>query len=450
VSDGIDKSSTATNFNKRNSLKIQVSALPPVSNNLLGAGNNMFSQMALPELIRYTEFTDIEKTKKWTQISVGLYHSLYLNDANELYVSGTSDYGQLGDPNLITSNVLNRVNLDPKYTVLKISAGYNVSGIIALNKTTNKKEVLVCGLNFVTTSGLRLIAPNIPLETIETFTTIMEFPQSQYCLNDIDMNGPCIAHDGNVLSTVFTLGGYDLGQDKFGYRQRRINQTPFDSTNKIKVTKVGWSINQPYGLGIDDQNNQVWFWNNSALGYAYDISGNIDFLYVVVASTDINYNRHIFIFESDFSKIKFLRDYYTANYYDSSMDAPGGKYPESFYAKVDARHNNAMALETDSSFWVAGSNFEGQLGLLNSGFSYSQLDFQRAQARNGFASIIDGQNGFQKFSGNAKVLQIAPGQLHSVIINGQGNLVSPINVGGFDRYRDPRDPYAVPFSNETA
>jgi alpha-tubulin suppressor-like RCC1 family protein len=109
-----------------------------------------------------------------------------------------------------------------------------------------------------------------------------------------------------------------------------------------------------------------------------------------------------------------------------------------------------MALETDSSFWVAGSNFEGQLGLLNSGFSYSQLDFQRAQARNGFASIIDGQNGFQKFSGNAKVLQIAPGQLHSVIINGQGNLVSPINVGGFDRYRDPRDPYAVPFSNETA
>jgi hypothetical protein len=29
-------------------------------------------------------------------------------------------------------------------------------------------------------------------------------------------------------------------------------------------------------------------------------------------------------------------------------------------------------------------------------------------------------------------------------------LVSPINVGGFDRYRDPRDPYAVPFSIETA
>jgi PKD repeat protein len=450
VSDGIDKSSTATNFNKKNSLKIQVSALPPASNNLLGAGNNMFSQMALPELTRYTEFTDIEKTKKWTQISVGLYHSLYLNDANELYVSGSNTYGQLGDLNLITSNILNRVNLDPKYTVLKISASYNVSGIIVLNKITNKKEVLVCGLNSVTTSGLRLIAPNIPLETIEAFTTIMEFPQSQYCLNDIDMNGSCISHDGNVLSTLFTLGGYDLGQDKFGYRQRRINQTPFDSTNKIKVTKVGWSINQPYGLGIDDQNNQVWFWNNSALGYAYDISGNIDFLYVVIASTDINYNRHIFIFESDFSKIKFLRDYYTANYYDSSMDTPGGKYPESFYAKVDARHNNAMALETDSSFWVAGSNFEGQLGLLNSGFSYSQLDFQRAQAKNGFASIIDGQNGFQKFSGNAKVLQIAPGDLHSVIINGQGNLVSPINVGGFDRYRDPRDPYAVPFSVETA
>lgn len=445
VSDGIDKSSTATNFNKRNSLKIQVSALPPASNNLLGAGNNLFSQMALPDLTRYTEFTNIENTKKWTQISVGLYHSLYLNEANELYVSGTNDYGQLGDPNLITSNILNRVNLDPKYNVLKISAGYNVSGIIALNKTTNKKEVLVCGLNSVTTLGLRLIAPNIPLETIETFTTIMEFPQSQYCLNDIDMNGPCIAHDGNVLSTSFILGGYDLGQDKFGYRQRRINQTPFDSINKIKVIKVGYAINQPYGLGIDDQNNQVWFWNNSALGYAYDISGNIDFLYVVVASTDISFDRHIFIFESDFSKIKLLRDYYTANYYDSSMDAPGGKYPESFYARVDARHNNAMALETDSSFWVAGSNFEGQLGLLNSQYSYSQLDFQRAQARNGFASIIDGQNGFQKFSGDAKVLQIAPGQLHSVIINGQGNLVSPINIGGFDRYRDPRDPYAVPY-----
>ena len=450
VSDGIDKSSTATNLNKRNSLKIQVSALPPASNNLLGAGNNMFSQMALPELTRYTEFTDIENTKKWTQISVGLYHSLYLNDANELYVSGTSEYGQLGDPNIISSNALNRVNLDPKYTVLKISAGYNTSGIIALNKTTNKKEVLVCGLNSVTTSGLRLIAPNIPLETIETFTTIMEFPQSQYCLNDIDMNGPCIAHDGNVLSTIFTLGGYDLGQDKFGYRQRRINQTPFDLINKIKVTKVGYAINQPYGLGIDDQNNQVWFWNDSALGYAYDISGNIDFLYVVVASTNINFNRHIFIFESDFSKIKFLRDYYTANYYDSSMDTPGGTYPESFYARVDARHNNAMALETDSSFWVAGSNFEGQLGLLNSQYSYSQLDFQRAQARNGFATVADGQNGFQKFSGNAKVLQIAPGQLHSVIINGQGNLVSPINIGGFDRYRDPRDPYAVPFSVEAA
>jgi hypothetical protein len=25
-------------------------------------------------------------------------------------------------------------------------------------------------------------------------------------------------------------------------------------------------------------------------------------------------------------------------------------------------------------------------------------------------------------------------------------LISPINIGGFDRYRDPRDPYAVPFS----
>ena len=344
---------------------------------------------------------------------------------------------------------MNRVNLDPKYTVLKISASYNVSGIIALNRITNKKEVLVCGLNLLTSTGVREIAPNIPLNTIETFTTIMEFPQSQYCLTDIDMNGSCIAHEGNILSTLFTLGGYDLGQDKFGYRQRRINQTPFDSINKIKVTKVGWSMNQPYGLGIDDQNNQVWFWNDSALGYAYDISGNIDFLYVVTASTNINFNRHIFIYEKDFSKIKFLRNYYTANYYDFSMNNPGGTYPESFYARVDARYGNAMALETDSSFWVAGSNSYGQLGLLNSQYSYSQLDFQRAQAKNGFATIRDGQNGFQKFSGNAKVLQIAPGSFHSLIINGQGNLVSPINIGGFDRYRDPRDPYAVP-SNETA
>jgi len=78
------------------------------------------------------------------------------------------------------------------------------------------------------------------------------------------------------------------------------------------------------------------------------------------------------------------------------MDAPGGTYPESFYARVDARHNNAMALETDSSFWVAGNNSEGQLGLLNSQYSYSQLDFQRAQARNGFATVADGQNGFRK------------------------------------------------------
>jgi len=78
----------------------------------------------------------------------------------------------------------------------------------------------------------------------------MEFPQSQYCLTDIDMNGPCIAHEGNVLSTIFTLGGYDLGQDKFGYRRRKSIEIPSDLMNKIKVIKVGYAINRT-----------IWAWN---------------------------------------------------------------------------------------------------------------------------------------------------------------------------------------------
>lgn len=437
VYDSKNLSSTPeTNNNFRYSVDVRVSKIQNTTNNILSTGYNFDGQLALSDQNNRFEFTLINNTEKWTSISAGLNHSLFLDQNGNVYCSGSNSHGQLGlGRNISLVSGLTKVTLPTNYRALLISAGKNKSALVALDTITNKKLLLVCGDN----SDLNL-GQNLIQGSVYNFSIVLEFENSStslYALSCFD--SIVVAHQGYILASRIVqkfIEPYDLSISYNGYKILRVAKNPdkFSSQIKLYVTKLQVHGNNIVGIGNDDLGNKIWFYGSNSLrgyGYGIDISLNAFYLYVIILSEDTTINKSLFIYDTSLNFIKG----YVSNYNASPQS--------SAFSKISANENHLLLLDEDSNMWVSGDNGFGQIGLGSANkFSWSQQDYERLPPLQ--RKLSDGNFGLQIFSNTYKVLDISAGNSHSIIINGTGLPASTGGSGNKYDFPTPQDLFNYP------
>ena len=291
--------------------------------------------------------------------------------------------------------MLNKIPLNSKFKVVKVSAGDKTSAIIVEDSVLNKKVLLVCGDNSSGTFGQAL-----PRHTIYGFQSILERNLTNSALNfsnndsllDVSTCQYITAFADN--KKVWVAGKHNYSPTGFvneiGFIGIDVRQNPdlFLTTPmvpfKIEVgffdpTSPNDFVGYVTGIAFDPDNQIVWFAGKTNLrgwGYAYDISTYENRIGVLLADTDPYFNRAIYFygFTSTNEIPAFLISPGTAA--ESQNFLPGDPQAETFQ-KVSVSNFGYLAL-SENNYWPWGNNSNGELG-----FAINYKDTLSENAKNG-------------------------------------------------------------------